>query len=156
MPIRLRVRAEGFDRVQAVLLGQQRRARSVGRNVSPIMLEYLRETVRQYYLSQGGPGGPWPPLAASTVAKKGHATILLESGRLIASLTGRTADSILDVARLSMRYGTQVPYAKYHEAGEGVPERAFMPEGRAAADFAARRGLENILGLTPGSLGGRR
>ena len=137
--------------------GQQRRAASFVRGTSPLIIRYLQTTILQYYQSQRGPGG-WPPLAASTVARKGHSTILLESGRLLASLTTgdsrrRSPDTINEVSRMFMRWGTRVPYAGYHEIGEGVPKRSFMVPGRQAGDFAARRSAEHVLRLTPGSLG---
>jgi len=152
MPVRVRIHARGFERVEGVLQDQQRRAASFVRGISPLVVQNLQSTVRNHFLSQSGPGG-WPPLAQSTIAKKGHSTILIETGRLLASLTGRSRDTILDVSRLRMRWGTRVPYAAFHEEGEGVPRRAFMPLGQDAADFASRRAVEHVLRLTPGSLG---
>ena len=53
-----------------------------------------------------------------------------------------------------MVYGTRVDYAQYHERGQGVPRRGFMPYGEQVEGFVVRRAVEHILGLTRGSLGG--
>jgi len=157
MPVRLRVRAEGFDRVRGILRGQQRRGSSFVRGISSLVVADLQNTIRQYFRRQGGPYGSWQPLAASTVARKGHSTILWETGRLMRSLWGVTPDSIRDESALRLRFGTRVPYAKFHETGtQHMPARNFMVQGqdaRKAADFAARRAVEHVLRLTPGSLG---
>lgn len=156
MPVRLKVRAEGLDRVRGILRGQQRRGRSFVRGASPAVIRHLQTTVLQYFQSQNGPGG-WPRLHPATIERKGHSTILLEKGRLIPSLTGHTRDSIVEVSRLRLRWGTRTPYAQYHETGtSNMPQRRFLPEGRQAGDFAARRSAEYVLRLTPGSLGSRQ
>lgn len=155
MPVRLRVQAEGFDRVRGVVRGQRNRALSVIRNVSPLVLAYLREGIGEYFRQQRGPDGPWKALEDFTVAKKGHTRILFETGRLEASLTGRTPDSIVDVTRLSLRYGTRLNYAWCHEARKSnLPRRGFMPYGNQIDEFTLRRCAEHVLKYPPGSLGG--
>lgn len=82
------------------------------------------------------PGGrAWPKLAPSTIRRKGHATILVDSGRLRASLQGRTADSIREVVdeglgRAGLSFGTDVEYAKFHQEGTArIPQREHVGAG---------------------------
>ena len=125
------------------------------RDISPLVLDYLREGVADFFRRQAGPDGPWEALAQSTVERKGHGRILFDSGRLQAALTGHTADSIVEVTRLSLIYGVDLFRALKHEGGLfGLPRRGFMPYGHQVDDFVARRATEHILGLTPGSLAG--
>ena len=66
-------------------------------------------------------GDAWPPLAPSTVKRKGHATILVDSGRMKASLVGQSGDSIRDVVSeggsAGAVFGTDVEYAHFHVDG---------------------------------------
>lgn len=155
MPVRLRVEAEGFDRVRHILQGQQERASTVMRGISPLVLSYLRSGIRSYFRAQRGPDGPWKALEDVTVAKKGHTRILFETGRLEASLAGRTPDSIVDITLLSIRYGTRLNYAWCHEARKSnLPRRGFMPYAQQVDEFTMRRATEHILGFPVGTLGG--
>lgn len=72
-------------------------------------------------------GVAWPPLAPSTVARKGHDTILVETGRLRASLTQKSTansgDATREVAELAgetdVIFGTTVEYSPYHDTASG-------------------------------------
>lgn len=69
----------------------------------------------------------WPELAPSTVARKGHATILVETDRLKSSLTekiaGGVGDAVRDVVVLQdetdILFGTMVEYSGYHDSASG-------------------------------------
>jgi phage gpG-like protein len=89
------------------------------------MLEMLEQTHAAGFESESTPGGEkWPPLAASTVAKKGHDVILLETGRLKASLANKTGDSVREVSHRGLLFGTQVEYAGIHQNGTSrIPQR---------------------------------
>lgn len=74
--------------------------------------------------------GEWPELAPSTVARKGHATILVDTGDLRASLVdpGRA----MQIHGTSAEYGTDVEYAHWHQDGGYVagrpPQRQVIPD----------------------------
>lgn len=82
-----------------------------------------------YWLRQAGPSGaPWPALAASTIRRKGHATILLDKGPLRDSLTmpygGGIRITVDQWPLARMHFGTDVPYSRYHNEGGGrLPQR---------------------------------
>lgn len=70
----------------------------------------------------------WPPLAAATIARKGHDTILVESERLRRSLTtkGHT-DHAGEIFDRGLTFGTSVPYSIFHQRGmRNVPQRAHV------------------------------
>jgi phage gpG-like protein len=77
-----------------------------------------------------GPG--WTALKDSTVALKQaqgwDARILRRTGELERSLTSRTAalEVTLSGGRDELAFGTSVPYARYHQYGEGVPKRELI------------------------------
>ncbi len=66
-------------------------------------------------------GQRWQPLAESTVRRKGHPTILIDSGVLRTSITFKTIRALPDGFIVDL--GTNVPYARYHQEGRGVPQR---------------------------------
>lgn len=154
MAIRLKVRTEGFYETRRSLEQKEHRAASVMRGISPLLIAYLRQGIAEHFATESGPDGPWQELAESTIARKGHSRILYETGRLLAGLIGPTADSIVEVRRMSLVFGIDLYRAFKHERGEGVPRRGFMPRGEQVDNFAARRSAEYVLGLPPGSLSG--
>jgi len=91
------------------------------------MMPFLEDTIGKletlhdnYFQSATGPGNRvWPELAPSTIARKGHAEILVDTGRLKSSLTSRTADSIRDAFQEEghawIHFGTEVEYSHYHD-----------------------------------------
>lgn len=77
-------------------------------------------------------GVAWPPLAPSTIKRKGHDTILVETGRLRGSLaqkaTASGGDAVREVAELASEtdviFGTLVEYSPYHDvASNNRPAR---------------------------------
>jgi len=73
-----------------------------------------------------GPG--WPPLAESTRERKARdgldPRVMRAKGVLYRSLTSPRAALQVDRRdQHEMEFGTQVPYAKYHQTGTGVPRR---------------------------------
>lgn len=76
----------------------------------------------QYFVSESDPTGkPWPVLEPSTIMAKGHDTILVDTGKLKASLEGKTGDSIREVfvegETHGLMFGTDLEYAHYHLTG---------------------------------------
>jgi len=70
----------------------------------------------------------WPPLAAATIARKGHATILVDTKRLRRSLTtkGHT-DHVGEITDRGLTFGTDVPYSIFHQQGtRNIPQRAHV------------------------------
>lgn len=76
-----------------------------------------------FFASSTGPdGAKWPPLAPSTVKRKGHSTILVETSALQASLTQPNAGvrTVVDEpAGTTLAFGTDVPYSVFHDADSG-------------------------------------
>ena len=74
-----------------------------------------------YDSGQDSNGSAWAPLAPSTIARKGHATILVDKNKMKASLVSETGDSIRDVVSESGSggavFGTDVEYAGFHVTG---------------------------------------
>jgi phage gpG-like protein len=89
----------------------------------------LERLEAEQFDSQGGRGsGGWAPLAPATVAEKARRgldpRILHATGRLRASLTGRGGDAIRESHPDEMRFGTSVPYARFHQQGTSrMPRR---------------------------------
>lgn len=88
----------------------------------------FREGERRQFDTSGGYGaGGWRSLSPATVAKKGHARILVDTGTLRDSLTGETPYSIEIVRPLELTVGTKVDYARYHQTGTNrMPARPII------------------------------
>jgi phage gpG-like protein len=72
--------------------------------------------------------GSWPPLASATRRGKERrrrpTELLVDSGRMLQSLTEETDDSISYVTPSTLVFGTRVPYARYHRDGTTkMPQR---------------------------------
>lgn len=119
-------------------LGEQAVARDLlrfGQNatdVRPAMEEIansLRRSTTRQFDSQGAYGsGGWDQLADSTIARKRAAgldpRILHATRRLRDSLTEEGNDEQISIARHDgLDFGTTVPYAGFHQKGEGVKQR---------------------------------
>jgi len=95
-----------------------------------IALDMMR-TEDKMFSSQGRRyGGMWKPLAPSTVYKKGHSTILVDTGALRRSLTTPEAPyQILNIDNEGILFGTSRPWAYVHQYGSRdghVPKRTFL------------------------------
>lgn len=82
----------------------------------------LRKIEGKQFATQGKfASGGWTKLAPSTVAQKARRgldpRILHATGRLSASLTGPGPGHIEIVTPQSMIFGTEVPYARFHQSG---------------------------------------
>jgi hypothetical protein len=93
----------------------------------------LESDHRRFWAGEHTPDGvPWFPLAESTVKRKGHDTILVETGKLRRSMTaglvtsnGESIREIVDEgANKGFSFGTAVPYGSIHQQGGGkIPQR---------------------------------
>lgn len=111
----------------------------------------LEEKHQEYFDTAKGPSGDsWPPLAPSTVRRKGHDTILVDTGRLRSSLTGKSSDAIRDVfsegRNQGMTFGTSVEYAIFHQEGTGrIPQRAHVGVTEKMVDDLADKIASDIV-----------
>jgi len=111
----------GLDRTQAYLDGVATDFRNL--NLQPfarLELFELADEHARYFADASDPGGTaWPALEPSTIRRKGHDTILVDTGQLRASLTQKLAagggDAIRDIAELQdetdIIFGTMVEYS---------------------------------------------
>ncbi len=94
--------------------------------------EVQRKKVSRNFLTQSDAAGkPWDPLRPSTVAKKGHSRILVDSARMVLSVTRPAhGDQIKDIsgrAPAFLVYGTSVEWAGFHQDGTSkIPQREFL------------------------------
>ena len=86
----------------------------------------------------GLPSGGWAPLDVGYGAWKATRfpgmPPMVKTGRLLASMTGNSPDSLFSVTPKSMSIGTKVEYAKFHQYGTTkMPKRKiiFEPAGFA-------------------------
>lgn len=84
----------------------------------------LSDETERRFRSEGvvGGGGRWAPLMPATIRdriRQGYDTgpILNRSGRLFFSLVGFGAEHIEEIGRDEMRWGSRVPYGKFHQHG---------------------------------------
>lgn len=89
----------------------------------------LRRWEHQLFMTRGRSGGePWPALLPQTVASKRRSRrphvranaerVLIASGRLHDSLTDAgDSEHIEDIDRTTFRFGTRVPYGRFHQRG---------------------------------------
>lgn len=81
-------------------------------------------------------GDPWPALAASTIARKGHDIPLVEFMRLKPSILELShPDHVGGVSHRGFLFGTSVEYAGFHQFGTGkIPQREFVGMPSALVD----------------------
>ncbi len=95
--------------------------------------DMLRERHERTYDAMTEPDGtPWAPNAPSTIARKGHGIVLVETHRLKPSVLepGHPdhVEEILPDGR-GLSWGSSVPYGMVHQEGllaPKVPQRAFL------------------------------
>lgn len=93
---------------------------------------HMHHSVAETFRQQGRPTR-WKPLSPGTIARRrkgrkgmgapgGSVKILQDTGRLMASVTSRTAGSVFEVRPHMLRIGTRVEYASTHQFGrEAIP-----------------------------------
>lgn len=106
--------------------------------------EKLQRRHQSYFEGQTNPSGrAWPALSPRTIARKGHDTILFESGRLRDSLIADSADSIREVTREGsgnqhgLAFGTTVPYSIFHQEPTTLPQRQHVGLNEEATNALA-------------------
>lgn len=110
----------------------------------------LEDTEHERFATEGF--GQWPPLAPSTLAEKTRLgfpiTPLVRTGALEQSLTNREIS--MRLTPHSMSWGTDVPYAKYHQGyrdDASAPTDEGRPPVRKVLDIRVedRRRLESSM-----------
>ncbi len=158
--------AERLDSALAGVMGQIKDWRGAWPTVS----DKLTEIEAQLFDFAGATGGhvKWadlkPTYARAKQRKWGQAPILQASGRLRDSLAGQSSERIDTHEPLLLRWGTEVPYAVFHQTGtrKMVARQIldFTSENRMAMQstldvesqkFARRLGFD----LTPENIGPR-
>jgi phage gpG-like protein len=105
-----------------------RRAHTATRDTSSTVGGIFRQSEQRRF-DAGGPG--WPPLADSTREKKERLgqdpRVLRATEVLYRSLTEPQAAMQIDEhSPDEIRFGTTVPYARFHDTGHGVPQRTLI------------------------------
>lgn len=103
--------------------------------------EVLAPSVQAQFDTHGH--GTWAQLAPSTIARKGNSIILIESGRLMGSFRKGGEGHVEDIDRQSMRWGTRVPHALFHQTGTGANFQQSVRSGRGLP-------MRKILNLSSG------
>jgi phage gpG-like protein len=90
------------------------------------LLPLLRHRVRQrFLLSQDPSGKPWPKLKRSQPGR----LPLIKTGALLNALSGYGQGALAEVRGKTLSYGTNVPYAAFHQRGtKTIPRRKFLAD----------------------------
>ena len=110
MEIRYRVEPKDFDRQFSKRLEGLNRELSNFEELFFRIATYLEEKAEESFELEGR-GDKWPPT-------KSGGKILQKSGRLKDSFRLGSADNIFEIDGNQMRYGSKVPYGKYHQSKE--------------------------------------
>lgn len=96
-----------------------------------IVKDFRDGEARQFETEGAYGSGGWEPLAESTLVHKSQEgfpmAIMVRTGRLKESLVGKAGGTIEELRPLSLRLGTSVPYAGYHQDGtDAMPQRRLI------------------------------
>lgn len=129
--LRDRVEVDGFDGLFNLVMNMFKRLEDPAfqREQWQTTVEVLEEMHQQYFASSTSPDGEaWAPLAASTVAAKGNAKILIDTQALFQSLTDSGAgDAIRETDPEFLLFGTRREWAWVHMFGIDKPGRPRLP-----------------------------
>ncbi len=92
---------------------------------------YLSSQARKAFDAQASPDGvPWAKFKRPPSVKRGGPTskLLRDTGILMGSLTGQASGGhVEEITAGSLRWGSNVPYGGYHQAGtKTIPARPFL------------------------------
>lgn len=111
---------------------------------------FLQQIHQEYFDRAIGPDQQaWPSLSSETVRRKGNNKILINTRRLVQSLSTSTADSVQDINRATntLTFGTRVPYSIFHQGDCGG---RFGSAGAAGSSPKGRRQSRLRLPRKPG------
>lgn len=121
----LKVTVNGAEKVIAGLEKIQGKAKDLRPAFKAARLLIMESTQRTFMA--GGRPERWEPLSEMTLKRRGeNAQALRDKGILMGSIGIPGAGGISVLKPLELRVGTNVPYARYHQDGIGVPQREFM------------------------------
>jgi phage gpG-like protein len=109
-------------KVSLDILGEDRVAREfvrIGERATDLSdafdraLDHVQDAVERQFATQGG--GKWAPLATSTIARKGHARILIDTGALRSAATSG-ANRRVSADEATFEVGSGAPYWIYHHS----------------------------------------
>lgn len=153
MTVNISFNSRGFAKVEQKLSAIE--ARST--NFIPVLTQARVElnTANAANFGLGGlPSGGWAPLSPSYGSwKLAHfpgVPPMVKTGRLSASLSGGTAESIFSMTPKKMQVGTRVEYAKFHQYGTSK-----MPARRVVFEpplFAKKLGGSAARWMTEGEI----
>lgn len=90
----------------------------------------LEDVHQAYFDNEAGPSGSkWPVLAESTIKKKGHDRILIDTTELHTSLTSNSTSAVRIAETTGgttsiLSFGTSVEYSAFHNEEDGpLPQR---------------------------------
>jgi len=88
---------------------------------------YRKSEMRRF--ESAGPG--WPPLKESTLERKARqgfpSSTLRATDALYRAMTAPRANDQIDIRKpTEFHFGTTLPYAGYHDIGQGVPQRKLI------------------------------
>lgn len=134
---RVSININGIEDVEEKLIAMQLRSTNFAPVFAKAKVELAAASASNFALG-GLPSGGWAPLSPQYAAWKlvrfPGAPPLVRTGRLAASLSGGTADSVFSVTPTKMQIGTRLEYAKFHQYGTAkMPKRklVFEPAGFA-------------------------
>lgn len=132
MPIRVRVTSSNLLDTKRELQQLKRRIENLSPFWRSIAVPIIKDKLRRIFLEEG-PG--WAPLLPSTIQSRQYPglPILQQTGALMASVVDHP---VLQVSRRQLLYGTNNPYAEFHEEGTSrMVARPFLrPARRAVMD----------------------
>lgn len=129
----LSIRVDGGDHA-AVRLRDLAQRGTNPRPVWPVLAARFTAMEREQFATEGH--GRWPALAPSTLrSKPAGQPMMRRTDRLYESLTGADGPAINEQFGHVARFGTDVPYARYHQ--RGVKGR--LPRRRVVQFTAAER-----------------
>lgn len=121
---------DSFSQLGGIYLGIEQQFQRI--TYRDLLVEAEQELARQHEerwpLAISPHGVPWQPLAPATIAKKGHSTILVDTGRLQASVVNpQHPDHVRELLDNGLTFGTDVPYGIFHQDGTPrLPQREFL------------------------------
>jgi phage gpG-like protein len=150
---RISINVRGIAKVEKKLVAMELRST----NFSPVFMQakaQLSAASASNFALGGLPSGGWSPLspqyAAWKLARFPGAPPLVRTGRLAASLSGGTADSVFSVTPTKMQVGTRLEYAKFHQYGTTkMPKRKIVFE---PAGFAKSVGSSSAAWIAKGEI----
>lgn len=121
MQINIRKAVDDINKTRAIFQNQ-RKYRLFRTMAELLMKTYFAETFDKEGARRGHPRWiPLSPLYSAYKASNGRTT-----KPLILTGHGRASGKILRENRNSLEFGTEIPYMKYHQDGDGVPKREFL------------------------------